>query len=465
MIQRILSNRATGSGRTHSMSNASAPAAISPAGQKWRQSFLVYLKPRVIGMLFLGFSAGLPFLLVFSTLSAWLRTYEISRTAIGMFAWVGLLYSIKFCWAPLVDRLPLPLLTRILGRRRSWMLIAQLGIVAGLLGLADLDPRVALMPIALFSLFVAFCSATQDIAIDAYRIEAVAIADQGAMAATYQLGYRSGMLVSGAGALYLSEFFSWDAAYSVMAACMLVGLVTVLIIKEPEVNVASTANGRGGFGLNRVVEWFGDAVIGPFAEFFRRNGAFAVLVLSFIGLSRVSDLLFGNIANVFYLDMGYTRSEIGTVSGLFGFAVTMSSAFVGGVVVNRYGPVRLLLFATALVAVTNLCFAALAAYGAAHIWYLVGVISADNFAVGFAGTVFIAYFSSLTNAAYTATQYALFTSLMLLPGKLLSGFSGMVVDATDFVTFFLYASAAGVPAILLAVVITRKASIDRGKLA
>ncbi len=443
------------------MTNSSAPAAL-PASQNWIESFLVYLKPRVIGMLFLGFSAGLPFLLVFSTLSAWLRTYEISRTAIGMFAWVGLLYSIKFCWAPLVDRLPLPLLTRILGRRRSWMLIAQLGIVAGLLGLASLDPHVALMPIALFSVFVAFCSATQDIAIDAYRIEAVAIEDQGAMAATYQLGYRSGMLVSGAGALYLSEFFSWDAAYSVMAACMLVGLVTVLIIKEPEVNVASMASERGGsFGVNRVVEWFGDAVMGPFAEFFRRNGAFALLVLSFIGLSRVSDLLFGNIANVFYLDMGYTRSEIGTVSGLFGFAVTMSSAFVGGIVVNRYGPVRLLLVATALVAVTNLFFAALAAYGVAHIWYLVGVISADNFAVGFAGTVFIAYFSSLTHAAYTATQYALFTSLMLLPGKLLSGFSGMVVDATDYVTFFLYASAAGIPAVILAVVIVRKAALVR----
>lgn len=444
------------------MTNASATAATPADTRNWLESLLVYLKPRVIGMLFLGFSAGLPFLLVFSTLSAWLRTYEISRTAIGMFAWVGLLYSIKFCWAPLVDRLPLPVLTRVLGRRRSWMLLAQLGIVAGLLGMAGLDPREALTPIALFSVFVAFCSATQDIAIDAYRIEAVAVEDQGAMAATYQLGYRSGMLVSGAGALYLSDFFSWDAAYSVMAACMLVGLVTVLIIKEPEANVAAAASEHGGdFGYNRVVAWFRDAVIGPFAEFFRRSGPFALLVLSFIGLSRVSDLLFGNIANVFYLDMGYTRSEIGTVSGLFGFCVTMSSAFLGGIVVSRFGPVRLLLFATALVAVTNLCFAALAAHGVAYIWYLVGVISADNFAVGFAGTVFIAYFSSLTNAAYTATQYALFTSLMLLPGKLLSGFSGMVVDAADYVTFFLYASVAGVPAIVLAVIIARKAALDR----
>ena len=448
------------------MMNASAPAAPPPAAHNWRESLLVYLKPRVIGMLFLGFSAGLPFLLVFSTLSAWLRTYDVSRTAIGMFAWVGLLYSLKFCWAPLVDRLPLPVLTRILGRRRSWMLIAQLGIVAGLLGMAGLDPSAALMPVALFSVFVAFCSATQDIAIDAYRIEAVAVEDQGAMAATYQLGYRVALLVSGAGALYLSEFFSWDAAYTVMAACMLVGLVTVLIINEPAGNVAAAANDdRGGFGPDRVVAWFGDAVIGPFAEFFRRNGAFALLVLIFIGLSRVSDLLFGNIANVFYLDLGYTLSEIATVAKLFGFGVTVGSAFVGGIVVSRYGPVRPLLFATALVAVTNLCFAALAFHDVADIRYLAGVISADNFAVGFAGTVFIAYFSSLTNAAYTATQYALFTSLMLLPGKLLSGFSGMVVDATDYVTFFLYASAAGIPAIVLAVIITRKTVRDRRNVA
>ena len=413
-------------------------------------------------MLFLGFSAGLPFLLVFSTLSAWLRTYEVSRSAIGMFAWVGLLYSVKFCWAPLVDRLPLPVLTRVLGRRRSWMLIAQLGIVAGLLGMAGLDPGAALLPVALFSIFVAFCSATQDIAIDAYRIEAVAAEDQGAMAATYQLGYRIALLASGAGALYLADFVSWSAAYSVMAASMLVGMVTVLVIDEPEHSVR-TASGDvgGGFGLQHAVAWFGDAVIGPFAEFFRRNGAFALLVLTFIGLSRVSDLLFGNIANVFYVDLGFTLSQIATVAKVFGFGVTIGGAFLGGVVVSRYGPVRPLLFATALVAITNLCFAALAAYGVADIRYLAGVISADNFAVGFAGTVFIAYFSSLTHAAYTATQYALFTSLMLLPGKLLSGFSGMVVDATDYVAFFLYASAAGIPAIVLAVFITRRAALDR----
>ena len=444
------------------MTNASAPAASGAATQTWQESFLVYRKPLVVVMLFLGFSAGLPFLLVFSTLSAWLRDVEVSRTAIGMFAWVGLLYSLKFCWAPLVDRLPIPVLTGVLGRRRSWMLIAQLGLVAGLLGMAGLDPGAALLPVALLSVFVAFCSATQDIVVDAYRIEAAPAEDQGAMAATYQLGYRIALLVSGAGALYLAYFVSWNAAYSVMVACMLVGPLTVLIIDEPEIGVTvEPDDDGGGFGLDRAVAWFGDAVIGPFVEFFRRNGAFALLVLTFIGLSRVSDLLFGNIANVFYVDLGYSLLEIANVAKFFGFGVTIVGVFVGGVAVSRYGPVRPLLLATALVAITNLCFAALAAHGVADVRYLAGVISADNFAVGFAGTVFIAYFSSLTHAAYTATQYALFTSLMLLPGKLLSGFSGMVVDATDYVTFFLYASAAGIPAILLAAIITRVAALDR----
>ena len=443
------------------MTNASAPAAAGAAAQSWLDSFLVYRKPRVIGMLFLGFSAGLPFLLVFSTLGAWLRLHDVSRTAIGMFAWVSLIYSLKFCWAPLVDRLPLPVLTRKLGRRRSWMLIAQLGIVTGLLGMAGLDPREALRPIALLSLFVAFSSATQDIAIDAYRIEAVAAEDQGAMAATYQLGYRLAMLASGAGALYLAYFVSWSAVYSVMAACMLVGLVTVLIIDEPDGGgKTDTVIDWGSIRLDRVSAWFGDAVIGPFAEFFRRDGAFALLVLTFIGFSRVSDLLFGNIANVFYVDLGYTVLEIANVAKIFGFGVSVGGAFVGGIVVSRYGPIRPLLAATVLVAATNLCFAALAAHGVADIRYLAGVISADNFAVGFASTVFIAYFSSLTHAAYTATQYALFTSLMVLPGKLLSGFSGMVVDSTDYVTFFLYASAAGIPAVILAAVIMHKVALD-----
>ena len=444
------------------MTNASAHAAAD----QWRRSFLVYLNPRVIGMVFLGFSAGLPFPLVFSTLTAWLGTYDVEKSAIGMFAWVGLLYSIKFFWAPLVDRLPLPVVTRALGRRRSWMLVAQLGIVAGLLGLAGTDPTAALATVALLSVAVAFCSATQDIAIDAYRIEAVEADSQGAMAATYQLGYRLAVLVGTAGAFYIAGFFSWNAAYTAMAACMSVGVVTVLVIREPKTDAREGMGwGQGGPLAARIAGWFGDAVVGPFVEFFRRNGRFALLLLAFIGLSRVSDLLLGIMANPFYLDIGYTLIEIANVAKIFGFGITIGGALMGGVIVSRYGPVRPLIVSTALLSVTNLCFAALASHGVADILWLAVLISADNFALGFASTVFIAYFSSLTNAAYTATQYALFTSLMILPGKVLSGFSGMVVDSTDYVTFFLYASAMGVPAILLAMVITRKAALDRRKAA
>ena len=439
------------------MTNASAPAA-----DHWRQSFLVYLKPRVIGMVFLGFSAGLPFPLVFTTLTAWLRTHDVEKSAIGMFAWVGLLYSIKFFWAPLVDRLPLPVITRALGRRRSWMLVAQLGIAAGLLGMAGADPGAALTTIALLSVAVAFCSATQDIAIDAYRIEAVEAGSQGAMAATYQLGYRLAVLVGTAGALYVADFYSWGAAYTAMALCMSVGLVTVLIIREPETGpIAGMGWGHGGPTAARFAGWFGDAIVGPFVEFFKRNGRFAILLLAFIALSRVSDLLLGIMASPFYLDIGYTLSEIATVAKIFGFGVTIGGALLGGVIVSRYGPIRPLIVSTALLSITNLCFAALASHGVADIRWLAVLISADNFALGFASTVFIAYFSSLTNANYTATQYALFTSLMILPGKLLSGFSGMIVDSTGYVTFFLYASAMGVPAILLAMAIARKTARDR----
>ncbi len=432
----------------------------------WLQSLLVYTHPRVIGMLFLGFSAGLPYLLVFSTLSTWLRNDGISLPAIGMFVWVGLLYSIKVCWAPLVDRLPLPLLTAMLGRRRGWILFGQVGIIVGLLGMASLDPRIALGSVALLAVVVAFSSATQDIAIDAWRIEAVEAEKQGAMAATYQLGYRVGMLVAGAGALYLAEFISWNVAYAVMAACMGVGVVTVFVVREPE-RSAGAVRGfeRSELSLKRAVWWFKDAFIGPFSDFFRRNGRFAAVLLAFIGLSRVSDLLFGNIAPVLYVDLGYTLIEIANVTKIFGFGVTIGGALLGGVVVSRFGTYRPLVTATVLVAVTNLAFAALSAQGfaalseggGADLRWLAGVIAADNLAVGFAGTVFIAYFSSLTSVAYTATQYALFTSLMLLPGKILSGFSGFVVDATNYVTFFVSASAAGVPAIILAAIIVRHA--------
>jgi PAT family beta-lactamase induction signal transducer AmpG len=430
-------------------------------GAAWLEAIKVYLRPRVVAMLFLGFSAGLPLLLVFGTLSAWLREAGIDRSTIGHVSWVATLYALKFAWAPLVDRLPLPLLTRALGQRRGWMLLAQAGVVAGLVLMGTNDPNQALGVLVAAALLVAFASATQDIAIDAWRIEAVDPHLQGAMAATYQMGYRVGMIMAGAGALYFAEFFSWSVSYSIMAACMGVGIITVLLIPEPEHKLDRDA-WRQEERVVRFIEssahlparwrqlaaWFIGAVVCPFTEFFARNGKLAFAILAFIGVFRLSDITMGVMANPFYIDMGYSKADIASVTKVFGLVMTMLGAASGGVLVVRYGVMRMLLVAAILVAGTNLIFAWLATQGP-DIALLAVVVSADNLSGGLAGSVFIAYLSGLANRAYTATQYALFSSLMLLPAKFLGGFSGDIVDATDYVFFFSYAATLGVPAILL----------------
>ncbi|MCP4330443.1 MAG: AmpG family muropeptide MFS transporter [Alphaproteobacteria bacterium] len=457
------------------MATGAAPA------RSWRAAFLVYLHPRVVGMLFLGFSAGLPFLLVFTTLQFWLAESGYDPATIAFFSWIGLTYSIKFFWAPVVDRTPLPVLTRRLGRRRSWMLLAMVGIALGLCGMALTDPRTDLTAIALFALLVAFSSATQDVALDAYRIEAVERTLQGAMAATYQLGYRIAILVAGAGALYVAEFGSWAVAYLTMAACTLVGIVTVLIVREPdhvrdadawareERVVAFLARNAAMPARWRAISaWFIGAVVCPFVDFFTRKEALAVVILIFIGLFRISDITMGSMATKFYYDLGFTKTDVANVAKVFGLAMTIFGAFVGGTLVVRFGIMRPLVLAAVLIAATNLLFALLALAGD-NIWMLTVVISADNVTGGLAGSVFIAYLSSLTSANYTATQYALFSSLMTLPGKLIGGFSGLVAEglgvqvAADgsvlnpdaYAYFFVYVAVIGVPSVLLALYLAR----------
>lgn len=433
----------------------------------WVDAFRVYTRPRVMGMIFLGFSAGLPFLLVFSTLSGWLRDLGIERTLIGFFSWIGITYSIKVFWAPVVDRLPLPVLTRLLGKRRSWMLLAQCCIAAGLIGMALTDPLLQLGLIAWFALLVAFSSATQDITIDAYRIEAMDPRYQGAMAAAYVFGYRVALLAAGAGAFYLAEYFSWTTAYLVMAALMLVGVLTTLIIREPEHQPDDHSRQiedrleRGmkidllSFNwLRRLAAWFSDAVVSPFVEFFTRNGSFAVLILVLIGVYKLSDITMGVMANPFYLDLGFSKAQIAEVTKIFGFFMTIFGAAFGGVLVVRYGVLRPLLLGAVLVALTNLLFALLAISDASLV-HLAVVISADNLSGGLATSAFIAYLSSLTNSSYTATQYALFSSLMTLPAKLLGGFSGIVVDTYGYAPFFIYAALLGIPAVLLSAYLIR----------
>ena len=432
----------------------------------WQQSFAAYIRPQVLGMSFLGFSAGLPFLLVFSTLSAWLRDTGVTLSVIGFFSWVGITYSIKVIWAPVVDRLPLPFLTRLLGKRRSWMLLAQVGIAAGLMVLAELDPLSQIELIAITAVGIAFCSATQDIVIDAYRIESIEAEYQAAMAAMYVFGYRVALLVAGAGTFYIAEYIGWNAAYSAMALFMFIGMVTTLLSREPEhqqddKRIAQQQKIESPLGvqtqkgvLQRLSTWFSDVVVSPFADFFVRNGSTAIWILALIALYKMSDITMGVMANPFYLDLGFSKKEIADISKIFGFFMTIFGAALGGVLVLRYGLMKPLLLGAVLVASTNLLFVLLALLEP-NLSLLAVVISADNLSGGIATAVFIAYLSSLTNSAYTATQYALFSSLMTLPAKLLGGFSGLIVDGYGYAMFFLYASSVGLPAIILVLILIR----------
>ncbi len=438
-------------------------------------------------MMFLGFSAGLPLLLVFSTLSAWLRDMEVSLSAIGFFGWIGITYSIKVLWSPIVDRLRIPGLGSGLGQRRSWMLLGQLGIIIGVLGLSVVDPKTHLGLVAALALLVAFSSATQDVAIDAYRIEAVVQEYQGAMSSTYILGYRVAMLVAGAGSLYIAQFVSWPAAYVAMAGLMGVGVITVLLISEPDsqdqqsagvstLSSSSSATGSEMDGSEKLEEtlhqqlhvdtlsgrfakgarWFVDAVVAPFVDFFQRNGRFALVILLFIGLFRLSDIVMGIMANPFYLDLGFSKADIASIGKIFGFFMTIVGSFLGGLLVVRYGVFKPLIAGAAMVALTNLLFAQLSLIGPDLTW-LALVISADNLSGGFSNAVFVAYLSGLTNRSYTATQYALFSSIMTLPGKFISGFSGIIVSYSSYTFFFTYAAVMGIPAVLLALYIWRRA--------
>ncbi|MBN9573055.1 MAG: MFS transporter [Alicycliphilus denitrificans] len=436
----------------------SSPAA--PARRSWRQAWLVYLEPASLRMLALGFSAGLPLLLVLGTLSFRLREAGIDRTTIGYLSWVGLAYAFKWVWSPLVDRLPLPLLTRALGRRRSWLLLAQGMVMTGLVGMALVDPRATLEPMVWCALLVAFGSATQDIALDAFRIESADADRQAALAATYQTGYRLAMIWAGAGVLWVAaraevdglagyQAGAWAAAYLAMAASMLVGTATVLLSREPQSHALRPLAPAQGLG-----EWLRGAVVEPFADFLRRYRWQAALILALIAVYRISDVVMGIMANPFYVDMGYTKDEVAAVTKVFGVVMTLAGAFVGGVLSMRLGVMRVLMLGAVLSALSNLLFAWLGQRGH-DVTGLVLVVSADNLSGGIASAAFIAYLSSLTNVQYSATQYALFSSMMLLAPKWLAGFSGRFVDAHGYATFFTGTALLGLPVLLLVALASR----------
>jgi PAT family beta-lactamase induction signal transducer AmpG len=447
-------------------------SATASAGAKrsWREAFAAYGDRRVFGMLLLGFSAGLPIALIFATLSRWLAEDKIAVSSIGLFSLTGIAYGLKFCWAPLVDHMPLPGLKSWLGRRRSWICLAQIGCAVGLLGMAFTDPKTDLWTMALFAVVVGFSSATQDIAIDAWRIETAP--DEvmlGALAGAYQLGYRVALLIAGAGVFILVEVlqgqqiaWAWPAAYVAMAALMLLSILSTLWVKEPIATVKPRAAG-GSLGT-RVAFWFVNAVVNPFIEFFTRNRAWGIVILAFIACFWMSDRVWGVMAQPFYERLGFDKIEIAVLSKTIGLWVTVAGALLGSLIVTRWGIMGPLLVSAVLIAATNLLFAVLATLGKSTV--MLGlVITAENLSGGMAGTVFIAYLSSLTNVAYTGTQYALFSSLMVLPGKMLAGASGYIVEAIGYPMFFVYTAAMGLPAILLILVLMGHARREKARAA
>jgi PAT family beta-lactamase induction signal transducer AmpG len=516
--------------------------------QGWLDTIASFKHPRVITMLFLGFSAGIPILLIFSSLGLWLREAGVERSAVTFFSWAALGYSFKFVWAPLIDRLPIPLLSRLLGRRRAWILVSQFSIIAAIIGMASTDPSSSndnsLMIMALATILLGFSSATQDIVIDAYRIESADSHLQAMMSSTYIAGYRIGMIIAGAGALFLADYFgsdigaynyeAWRNTYFLMAASMLIGVITTLIISEPNLDRSkethyNTQDYLGFLGLfilaasafigifmlsartellgslkQNLGEFFANPAlasflletvrlfiaglvaymvaklviksrmvnssmvqstyVAPIKDFFSRyNFKLALLLLALIGLYRISDIVLGVIANVFYQDLQYSKTEIATIVKTFGLFMTLTGGFLGGILSMRYGVMRILFLGAVLTVATNLLFVLLAQVGY-DISLLYVVISADNLTAGLASAAFIAFLSSLTNIQFTAVQYAIFSSLMTLLPKVLGGYSGAMVDSLGYENFFIIASIMGLPVLVLVWLANKHLNIGQFKL-
>jgi PAT family beta-lactamase induction signal transducer AmpG len=421
----------------------------------WGEAARVYLDRRVIAVLFLGFSSGLPLLLVFSTLSLWLKDEGISNTMIGLFALVRTPYTFKFLWAPLIDRVPVPMLGALLGRRRAWAVTTQVVLMVAILGLATASPSLDPVMSALFALFVAFASASQDIVIDAYRIEILEERQQGAGAAMIVNGYRFGMLAAGAGAITLADTLSWPQVYAVMAGLVVVGLATVLLSPEPR---EPAAGGTGAAvappaALSTAAAWLYGAVVAPFTQFMQRDGW--VFILLFIMLYKLGDAYLGVMANPFYVEMGFTKHEIAAVSKVFGLGATIVGGLLGGAIVYRYGIRQALLVGGVLMAASNLVFAVQAAVGHS-VPMLMVTIAVENLTGGMGTAAFVAYLSSLCDVAYTATQYALLSSFMAFARDVLSASSGWLADQVDWVAFFVISTGLAVPGLVLLVWMTRR---------
>ena len=417
--------------------------SLTSWGSVFWESVSFYCERRLIIIFLMGFASGLPLLLCGATLSIRLTEAGVSLTAIGLFALVGTPYNLKFVWAPLIDRVPLPLLSVLLGRRRSWMIIVQVFLMAAIVALGLSDPRSNPVMTAFLALCVAFFSASQDIVIDAYRIDILDEEQQGAGAAMTQAGYRFGLLASGAGALYMATSLNWSIVYGIMAALILIGFITALLAPVPDTDRTFDRQERPG------ESGFHHAIISPFVEFFQRtNTGIALLILAFILLYKFGDAFAGVMANPFYIKVGFTKIQIANVSKIFGVAATLLGVFAGGLVVKRHGVLKSLLFCGILQMLSNLMFAAQAAIGP-DVRFLFLTIGIENLSGGMGSAAFVAYLSLLCNAAYTGTQYALFTSLMAFGRTWLSASSGWVADHADWPTFFIISTFAAIPGLLL----------------
>jgi PAT family beta-lactamase induction signal transducer AmpG len=501
----------------------------------WKESFNALLHKEVMYMLLLGFSAGLPILLIFSTLSLWLTEAGIEKSAVTYFSWAALGYSFKFVWAPLVDCLPIPFLTKALGLRRSWLLVSQLAIICAITLMACSDPAVEnqLIYMALAAVLLGFSSATQDISIDAYRIEAVSADLQAIVSAGYMAGYRVGMIVAGAVALYIASYLgttvadyqyeAWKVTYHIMSAFMLFGILATFLIAEPIKrekdfnylpseyfrllltfafavltfigcfvltsgvsidlksslgNVLNSANLSGflieilrlGLAIIFAViaakliietrfvnqQLIKNSYVAPIKQFFHDYGkSTALLLLALIGLYRISDIVLGVMANIFYLDMGFSKIEIADASKLFGMGATLVGGFIGGILAMRWGVMRILFISALMVVITNLLFITLV-YSGHNLTVLYSVVGIDSLVGGVSSAAFIAFLSSLVNVKFTAMQYAIFSSLMTLIPKGLAGYSGSIVESIGYVQFFILASLIGLPILILVYMANKK---------
>lgn len=419
--------------------------------KSWLDSARVYATPRLLAVLFMGFASGLPLALTAGTLNAWLTKMGLSLTLIGLTTLLGAVYSLKFLWSPVIDRAPLGAWTRRLGRRRGWALAIQILLALAIVALGLTDPATDLRLTVIAATVVAFLSASQDIVIDAFRIELLKPDEQGAGAAATQWGYRFGLLASSAGALYIVEYGSWPLAYAVMAALMGVGIIAVLLAPEPAAPAAMKP--APAAGVTSIEAWLREAVIGPFADFMRRPAWLAILL--FVVLFKFGDALAGAMANAFYIKTDFTLIEIANVSKVFGFVATLLGLAAGGVMVARLGVYRGLLLGGVVQMFSNLMYVWLAWVGH-DLTLLAATIFLENFTSGLGSAAFVAYLSGLCSVAFTATQYALLSSLAAVGRTTLASSAGWMVDQFGWVTFFSLSTVAALPGLAMAVWLMRR---------